>query len=388
MEDVDEPATEPLLADHLLDALPYGVVAVDSSGHVLRTNAAARELLPALGADAGRARCSELLGCRGPGKPCEHGCLAARSDEAKQMLPEVRIDTSALASVSALWVTAAPLGHCGGALLHLRPGDARDRRRRSEPHWMAGPELRVTTLGGTVVETDAGPLAGHWLRERPGQLLKYLVCERARVVTADEIAEALWPSGGRQGLLNARHVVHRLRERLEPRRGGHGQSSFVVAVRGGYILDRRYLWLDVDEFERLVEQGLAAVEQGQQGTARGELEKAVGLYRGDFLADEPYADWSHDERNRLCLVAARAVRALAGIARGAGDQGALIVQLERLCGLEPFDSDAHRELVEALRAAGRRTEARRHYTTFAHRLRREFGEEPGFDLKSPFEPAS
>jgi DNA-binding SARP family transcriptional activator len=383
MGDANDPVTEPLSADRLLDALPYGVVAVDSGGHVLRANATARELLPALDTDAGRARCSDLLGCCGPGKPCEHGCLAARSNEAAQTLPEVRIETPGLASVSALWVTAAPLSHCDGALLHLRPGDARDRRRRSEPHWMSGPKLRITSLGRTVVESDAGPLAGHWLRERPGQLLKYLVCQRAHVATADQIAEALWPSGGRQGLLNARHVVHRLRELLEPRREGHGQSSFVVAVRGGYILDRRHLWLDVDEFERLVEQGLAAAEQGQQVAGRGDLEKAVELYRGDFLADEPYADWCHDERNRLCLVAARAVRALAGIARGAGDQVALIVQLERLCGLEPFDSQAHRELIEALRAAGRRTEARRHYTTFAHRVRREFDEEPGFDLKSP-----
>lgn len=369
-------------AASVLDALPYGVVAVSPGCDVLGANATAHELLPGIG-EEGMRRCSELFDCRGPGRPCEHGCLAVRSSDGALALPEVRIDTPGGAKASALWVTAAPLRHQAGALLHLRPGDARDRRRRSEPHWLAGPELRIRAFGKLTLESDAGTLDGKWLGERPGQLLKYLVCERRRVATAEAIAEAIWPGGGRHAVGNIRHVVHRLRDKLEPRRAGHGQSSFIVAVPGGYTLDLRRTWVDVDEFQHCVEDGLAAMGRGDRPVSAERLERALELYRGDFLADEPYADWAAAERNRLCRLAARAASALAVLAKVRGDRDAVVEHLERLCELEPFDTDVHRQLIDALRTAGRRSEAKRRYTAFASRVRREFAEEPDFDLRSP-----
>src|ERR671937_597195 len=78
-------------------------------------------------------------------------------------------------------------------LLHLRPGDRRDRRRRSDPHWLKGPEIRVLAFGRTHVDSAEGRLGGRWLQQRSGQLLKYLVAQRRRVVHSEEIAAALWP---------------------------------------------------------------------------------------------------------------------------------------------------------------------------------------------------
>ena len=60
----------------------------------------------------------------------------------------------------------------GGAepavVLQVRPGVAGDRRRRTEPHWMGGPQLRIFTLGRSRVESGEGPLAGEWLGHKPG----------------------------------------------------------------------------------------------------------------------------------------------------------------------------------------------------------------------------
>jgi len=371
-----------VLANDLLNAVPYGIVVLSSNGVVSAANASAYELLPKLSAEKSM-RCHELFSCRGRGGPCERlGCLVERAAVSTGALPEVRIDTDASGSPSALWATAAPLGYEPGTLLHLRAGDAGDRRRRTEPHWLAGPELHIQAFGRMLVESGGSTLGGQWLRERPGQLLKYLVCERHRSVMADEIAEAIWPTGGLRALNNTRHVVHRLRDRLEPGREGHGQSSFVVYRDCGYGIDPRRVRIDVDEFERSVGDGLSALERLDTIAAKRHLEHADDLYRGEFLADEPYADWATDERRRLAGLADRAVRALAALAGECDDFACLVTHLQRLAELEPFDSSVQREFVSALLSAGRRSEAKRHYTAFAQRMRREFGQDPGFDLRS------
>jgi DNA-binding SARP family transcriptional activator len=321
-----------------------------------------------------------MFACQRSDGPCHLGCLAQRAAQGGKTLPEIRIDTLAGSPVSAVWVTATPLGVGTGVLLHLRPGDARDRRRRSDPHWIRGPELTIKVLGRIRVDSREGPLGGNWLQQRPGQILKYLICERDRVVQADEIAEALWPSSGRQGLSSVRHFIHGLRDKLEPGRSRRGGTPFIVTVRGGYAVNRRHVRIDADLFTEAVRDGLGALEREEDDRAGQMLELAMSLYRGDLLEDEPYAEWAMPERDRLRMMANDSLRALARIALGRGDQAEAIKHLDRLADLEPYDADVQRELLRVLLSAGRRSQAMRHYSTFKARLRKEFSAEPGFSL--------
>jgi DNA-binding SARP family transcriptional activator len=364
--------------DTVVDSLPYGVVVVQADHTITSSNAAARRFLPRLDQVE---LCHAAFSCRVPGGPCEHGCLAARAVARQGSLPEIRIDMPpGNGQITALWVTAAAIGSRPAAVLHLRPGDARDRRRRSDPHWLSGPELRIAAFGRTRVDTPEGPLRGEWLQQRPGQLLKYLVCERNRVVPADVIAETLWPGTGRQGLGNVRYSMHALREKLEPHRPRGARSAFIVTVQGGYALDRRHVRVDADDFDEAISQGLEAASRGDDEFAIERLKDALALYRGDFLADEPYADWALDERDRLHGLAGRALRALTKIMLACHDLGSAAEYLEQLAELEPLDSEAHRDLLAVWLAQGRRTEAARRYAIFRTRTLREFGEEPDFQL--------
>ena len=366
----------------VLDALPYGVVLVGLDGVIGAANVAARRLLPQMEEGGAPLRCHEMLHCDRPDQPCVHGCLAMRAAQSGEALPEVRIDVPYEAPSSALWVTAAPMDSQSGSILHLRPGNSSDRRRRSEPHWLTGPKLHIQALGRTVVRSGAATLDGQWIGERAGQVLKYLMCQPDRGASADAIADAIWPHSGPEALNSTRHAIHRLRSTLEPDGRAHGSSAFVVAITGGYALNRHYIHIDADDFEQAVDDGLASMQALDFETAIGHLTHAMDLYKGEFLADEPYADWAYEERSRLHARAVRSLRSLAVLARERDDHAAALQNLERLCALEPYDDGAHHELIVALYVAGRLSEVKRVYAAFARRMRREFDTAPSFDLRS------
>lgn len=368
------------VAASIYERLPYGLVVVDERGNVVTANPAAVEMGWRSGTEQPPTACGEMFSCRVPEGPCHHGCLVQRAVQSAQTLPEIRINTPAGSPHSAVWVTATPLGVGAGALLHIRPGDARDRRRRSDPHWITGPELTIKALGRIRVDSREGPLGGNWLAQRPGQILKYLTCERDRVVQAEEIAEALWPFSGRQALGSVRHYIHALRHKLEPGRSARGGSAFVVTVRGGYAIDRRHVRIDADTFVQAVSDGLRAVDRGEADLATELLELAISLYRGDLLEDEPYAEWVMAERDRLRTMATDGLRALSRIALARGAHANAAKHLGRLTEFEPFDTDVQKDFLRVLLLQERRTEAMRRYATFRARLAREFRAEPGFTL--------
>lgn len=361
------------------ETLPYGLVLLDEQGAVLHANPAAIEMVWRADRTIPPASCEEIFACRRPDGPCRDGCLARRSRAHGETLPEIRIDAASLGPVSAVWATFTPLDPGQGVLLHLRRARAGDRRRRSDPHWINGPELNIKVLGRIRVDSREGPLGGAWLGQRPGQILKYLITRRDRVVQAEEIAEALWPRSGRQGLSSVRHFVHALRDRLEPDRSGSG-SSFIVTVRSGYAINRQRVQIDADSFSGAAAEGLRAAQRGELDDAAERLELAISLYRGDLLEDEPYTEWVLAERDRLRETACESLRTLAHIDTQRGDRPSATAHLARLAELEPFDSDVHRELLRLLLEQGRRSDALRRYHTFRVRLEREFATNPGFEL--------
>jgi DNA-binding SARP family transcriptional activator len=199
-------------------------------------------------------------------------------------------------------------------------------------------------------------------------------------VHAEEIADALWPGGGYEVRSNVRHHMHALRRRLEPKRRNRAPSQFVVTRGGGYQLDPARVTVDADAFVELAEAGLAAAANGERDSARRGLAEAARLYGGDFMADEPYAEWALHERDRLRELASRVLRVLAELDRANGDVEAAYRHLRRLAELEPLDTDVQRELLEVCLRRGRRTEAARRYHALRVRTMRELGQEPGFSL--------
>ena len=117
-----------------------------------------------------------------------------------------------------------------------------------------------------------------------------------------------------------------------------------------------------DLTRRLGLAGLAALAHGERAAAAEHFETALSLYRGDFLADEPYAEWALTERERLHELAEKPLRGLGELHGDDPDTAA--GYLERLAQMEPLDGAVQRELLTLWLRQGRLSRATRHYQAF------------------------
>jgi DNA-binding SARP family transcriptional activator len=305
-------------------------------------------------------------------------CFSELARAATEPLPEVRVDLPALGHTHAVWVTAGPLPG-GGAVIEVRRGAAGDRRRRTEPHWLAEPQLRIYALGRTHLETTEGPLEGQWLGRRPGQLLKFLIARRGTFVHADEIAEAMRPGSASHAGGNVRYFIHQLRDELQPDRPPRG-DAFIISAQRGYAVDPDLVWIDADAFEHDVEGGLLAIAAGDTERAVRLFENAIERYKGDFLADEPYAQWALPERDRLRALASDALAQLLTVRVHDDELDAAFPLMDRLADLQPYDMEVQRRRIAMMLLRGRRSDAVRQYEALRRRMLDTFGERLGFRL--------
>jgi DNA-binding SARP family transcriptional activator len=207
--------------------------------------------------------------------------------------------------------------------------------------------------------------------------LKYLVAERHRSVPVEQIGESVWPQASYSIAGSVRYYIHALRSKLEPARAKRSPSSFIVSRAGGYRLNLDRVTVDADEFESRVSAGLAT-RQSEPEVADAQFESGLALYRGEFLADLPYAEWTLAERHRLHELACKALRELADLRLERRMPAAAMRPLERLAAMQPYDEAVHRQLMELDIASGQHSNAMRRYGALRTRIRRTFGHDLSF----------
>ncbi len=362
--------------------LRFGIIVTDSSGAVIDANETATQMVSAAhGEWPEEATCCSLFGCLRR-EPLARHCITTLAANSQEPLPEIRVDLPSERPSSAVWISAARVKQDGSqVVMHLRPATVGDRRRRTQPHWMTKPGLRLRVLGRTRVETEEVAIEGDWLLQRPGQLLKYLVCQRRRPAHVDEIVEALWSDAGITGRNTLRHYIHVLRERLEPSRQPRTSSPFIASIGSTYSIDPRVA-VDMDEFEDLVSTGLGESADAAIGgiSAIDCLEQAMDLYEGDLISEEPFAEWAFAEREVMRSLAYKALDRLIEHYLEHGDLPAATTKLERATELRPFDADVQRQLIGIYLQQGRHSDASRRYATLRQRMLDEFEQEPEFSL--------
>jgi DNA-binding SARP family transcriptional activator len=353
-----------------------GVVLVDKQGRLVWWSATMDRGLARAGLRWTRGmRCCEALGCATNGGAVQ-GCLTERALGAAHGLDARPWHGGEAGQVLNATMRARTIraGDEQMVAFELRFQDAACGARPPER------DVKVAALGRLSVSVDGRSRDGDWLQHRPGEVFRYLLASRDGAQRSEAIASALWPERGPSSVANVRYCIFKLREQLAER--GDPAGSLVVRDAAGYRIDLRRVELDVDIFHTKSAAGIAAHRRGDAGQAEATLAEALALYRGEFLSDDPYADWAFNEREYLRSLAGKGLAAMAQISLSAGRLVGAADHLQRLAQLEPFDSHVHQMLIEVCLRRGRRTEALRHYHALRARLYRAFGEQPDFELTS------
>jgi WD40 repeat protein/DNA-binding SARP family transcriptional activator len=231
-------------------------------------------------------------------------------------------------------------------------------------------EFRI--LGPLEVRGESGVIA---LRGRkPRAVLAVLLLHPNEPVSPERLALALWGEDAPAAATSTVQVhVSRLRKAL-------GNGEIVATTPAGYRLSVQPGELDVERFERLMEDGRRALSAGHAEEAASVLRDALSLWRGPPLADlafEPFAqvEIARLEEQHLAAVEARIEADLA-----AGRHAQLIAELGHLVAEHPTSERLAGHLMLALYRCGRQAEALDAYRDARHRLASEIGVEPGPEL--------
>jgi len=165
-----------------------------------------------------------------------------------------------------------------------------------------------------------------------------------------------------------------LRSVLDPEKR-YEAEHFVRADQQGVALALDTTLVDVELFLHDAESGLALRRRGAAEEAVERLEQAESRYAGDFLDEDPYADWAVALREEARAAYIAVAHALAADAAASGEHDATARYCLRILGRDAYDEAAHLGLVSALAASGRHGEARRAYTAHVTRLE-EIGAAP------------
>ena len=228
------------------------------------------------------------------------------------------------------------------------------------------PKFGLSLLGGFeltgpdgVVELPSKKLAG---------LLAYLACN-LRPQSREKLTALLWGSHFEaQAKQNLRQALFRLRKVL-------GQNALesdgeVVSLNAASVS------CDVRRFETLVREG-----------SREALSAATDLYRGRLIDDVTvgeagWNEWIAGERERLLELALGALVGLGEQELAAGRAEHALKAGQRAIALNNMREDAHRLVVQALAATGRKAEALTHYQDLVALLKRELNTEPDAATRS------
>jgi len=219
--------------------------------------------------------------------------------------------------------------------------------------------VKVQLCGRLALVVDGERLEDR-LPGRQGRLLfAYLVFNRLRTLSRDELVAALWPDGRDGGLAP---LLSKLRR--------------VVPVEGTRLL-LPDAWVDVEAAADAVHRAESAV--AQQNFVRAWAPSQVAL----FTASRPLlpgedTPWLDEERRRLGELHLRALEAYAAATLGVGgtELAAAVRAGRELTRREPYRESGWRLLMQALAAEGNVAEALTSYERLRRLLREDLGIAP------------
>jgi predicted ATPase/DNA-binding SARP family transcriptional activator len=235
---------------------------------------------------------------------------------------------------------------------------------------VAEPVLEICLLGGFATRVGAQLVpAKVWRQRRAAAIVKLLALEPGHRLHREHLLETLWPDFDPDSAANnLRGALHHARLGLE--RAGAPSGVFLAREGESLVLGpRESLVVDVEVF---TEAASLAWHSGDPATA----ERAVELYTGDLLPDDPYEEWAAARREGLRASYLTVLTRLAGLHEERGELPQAIAVHDRILRTEPLDEAAHAGIIRLYAQTGNPQRALAHYARMQTLLDRELGTAP------------
>ena len=208
--------------------------------------------------------------------------------------------------------------------------------------------VRIRLLGGFEVTVAGRPVAADaWRLRKAKTLVKLLALARGHRLHREALVAVLWPDRDWASATNNLHQALYV-----ARRALAGTSGALCSLRDDVVLlsDGPTPWLDTDAFE-------AACQRAHQTRNPEDYRAATELYRGDLLPEDRFEDWSDGPREALRERHVSLLAEYADVVSERGKHSQAVDIASAVTAADPYHEGAHRTLMAALAASGRRYEA-------------------------------
>ena len=300
--------------------------------------------------------------------------------------------------------------------MHRLPPDAAAATDASE---RPAPELYATLLGAFALYRGRARLQlGN--NRSVVDLCRYLVAHAGRPVARDALIELLWPGSEPTRAVHRLHVaVSQLRAALG---NGHARQDMIVCEDERYLVPLHAVATDCERFDELSQMPIVQSDLVGKGVsfdhgfvvnplccpsrttiltgryshgtdvyandhdgAAAALGAAVEVAAGEYMADQPYADWALSRRTRYAERRLNALMFLCEHALLRNHPAQAIDYAQQILAIDGLRERAHRHLMRAQCALGQRACAVRQYRRCAATLQRALGIPPSCDTQRLYE---
>jgi DNA-binding SARP family transcriptional activator len=233
--------------------------------------------------------------------------------------------------------------------------------------------IRIQTLGQFYLWREQTKVeAKEWSRDKTVQLFQYLISNRHRnALHKEKIMDELWEDWNDRDFKVALHGINKV---LEPERPSRTAPIYIVRQGVSYQIDLEKVWIDVDAIEKYIIIGNETLSE-DKAIAKKSYQLAIDLYKGMFLPNRVFEDWSSQEREKIQILILGAYITLAEMLVEENPTESIRLTQNAL-GIDATWEDAYRIQMRAYIIKGNRPQAIKTYMKCEVILEEEYGISP------------
>lgn len=204
-------------------------------------------------------------------------------------------------------------------------------------------------------------------------LAGFLIANRHKELTQDDIMNALWAHEESENPANAlKNLAYRLRNTLKVLNNPGEKISYIRIKRGVYSWNNENPCIvDIEEMERY--RSLAGNPNVGDSEKIELYEKALELYKGDFLPKSAFEEWVISLSEYYRRVYLDCTYKLIALLKKQNRYERIVYVCERATEFVPFEEKVHENLIRALATVGNQEQAISHYEYVNNMFYKELG---------------